>query len=76
MALNAEGQEDGGSSIDYGILRVGDYATQSLKIKKCCKYAIGYKFIMKPSIAAFMEIDVPEGVVQLKVRVLTRQRLS
>ena len=65
VALNAEGQEDGGESIDYGILRVGDYASQVVKIANKGKYQIGYKFIItKPSMAALVEIDSMEGTIE------------
>jgi len=65
VALNAEGQEEDGGSIDYGIVRVGDYATQRLQIANKGKYQIGYKFIIpKASMAALMSIDKMEGVIE------------
>ncbi len=64
VALNAEGHEDGGESVDFGILRVGDYATQAIKIGNKGKYQIGYKFLIsKPVIANLVTIDSMEGTI-------------
>ena len=65
VALNADGQEQDGGSIDYGIVRVGDFATQKVKIANKGKYRIGYKFIIpKASTAALISIDKMEGVIE------------
>ena len=65
VALNAAGQEEDGSSIDYGIVRVGDYASQKVQIANKGKYQIGYKFIIpKASMAALVSIDKMEGTIE------------
>eukprot|EP00606_Chrysophyceae_sp_TOSAG23-5_P000584 GSChrysophyteH2.ASY1.ANO1.693.1 assembled CDS len=64
VALNAEGQEENGSAIDYGIVRVGDYASQIVKIGNKGKYQIGYKFVIsKPALASLVTITDGEGVI-------------
>ena len=65
VSLNAEGKEEGGSEVDFGTLRVGDFASQIVKVGNKGKYKIGYKFILsKPSIAALVAIEPAEGTIE------------
>lgn len=64
VTLESEGQEEL-NSIDYGIVRVGDYASQVIKIANKGKYTIGYKLVInKAKSRELIEIDVPEGVIE------------
>jgi hydrocephalus-inducing protein len=66
VSLNSEGKEQKGSSeIDFGLLRVGDYAVQTLKMGNKGKYKIGYKFVLNtPFITDLVKIEPMEGTIE------------
>ena len=64
VSLNSAGNELGGSEIDYGLIRVGDYAVQTLKMANKGKYQIGYAFKFSTSfIASLVKIEPMEGLI-------------
>jgi len=65
VSLTATGSEEGGSEIDFGLVRVGDYAKQSMKLANKGKYKIAFKVnIVKPAVANLMKIEPMEGVIE------------
>lgn len=65
VSLTSDGQEKQGSSeVDYNLVRVGDYAVQTLKMGNKGKYKIGYSFVLKtPFINNLMKIEPMEGTI-------------
>jgi len=64
VSLNSAGNELGGSEIDYGLIRVGDYAVQTLKMANKGKYQIGYAFRLSTSfISSLVKIEPMEGLI-------------
>ena len=65
MSLTAEGEETGGNEVDFGLLRVGDYAYKTVKMMNRGKYKIAYKIsIKRPNTAALLALDPPEGEIE------------
>ncbi|RYH22951.1 hypothetical protein EON65_18485, partial [archaeon] len=66
VSIKSDGQEATGSSeVDFGLVRVGDYATQTLKMGNKGKYKIGYAFnFTKTSIADLITISPMEGTIE------------
>jgi hypothetical protein len=65
VTLSSAGSEVTGSSeVDFGLVRVGDYAVQTLKIGNKGKYKIGYSFHPQtPAIAELIKLDPMEGTI-------------
>eukprot|EP01033_Poteriospumella_lacustris_P008315 gene8315-5998_t len=65
VTLSATGSEVTGSSeVDFGLVRVGDYAIQTLKIGNKGKYKIGYSFHPQtPAIAELIKLEPMEGTL-------------
>jgi hydrocephalus-inducing protein len=64
VSLNSAGSEQGGSEIDFGLVRVGDYAVQSMKMGNKGKYKIAYSFkINTPAMQNLIKIEPMEGTV-------------
>ena len=65
VSLTSTGSEEGGSEIDFGLVRVGDFAKQSMKLANKGKYKIAYKVnIVKPAIANLIKIEPMEGFIE------------
>ena len=68
VSLSAEGKEgknDGGNEVNFGALRVGDYATQTLSIGNKGKYKIGYRFLFtRPSISKLVKASPMTGMIE------------
>ena len=68
VSLSAEGKEgknDGGNEVNFGALRVGDYATQTLNIGNKGKYKIGYRFLfIRPAIGKLIKILPMMGEIE------------
>jgi hypothetical protein len=65
VSMTFEGKEEGGSEMDFGLLRVGDYATQVMKIANKGKYKIGYKFqVPKGTMSNLFKIEPEEGIIE------------
>ena len=65
VSLTAAGSEEGGSEIDFGLIRVGDYAKQSMKLANKGKYKIAFKVnIIKPAVANLLKIEPMEGFIE------------
>ena len=64
VSLNAEGKElMGTSEMDFGLIRVGDFAVQTLKMGNKGKYKIGYAFSLTEAIAELVKIEPMEGTI-------------
>eukprot|EP01038_Epipyxis_sp_PR26KG_P004323 gene4323-6124_t len=65
VSLTAAGQESGGTELDFGLLRVGDYAYQNLKMGNKGKYKIGYSFkISSVAMQNLVQIEPMEGLIE------------
>lgn len=65
VSLTAQGQEEGGNEIDFGLMRVGDYAIQKLLMRNKGKYKIGFKLsFLKPTLANIIKIVPDEGTIE------------
>jgi hypothetical protein len=65
VSLTVDNKEDGGSEIDFGLLRVGDYASQVMKVANKGKYKIGFKFqIPKGQMSNLIKIEPDEGAIE------------
>lgn len=66
VTLSSSGSEMRGTSeLDFGLVRVGDYAVQTLKIGNKGKYKIGYSFHMQtPGIANLLKLEPMEGTIE------------
>lgn len=65
VSLTGAGSEEGGSEIDFGLVRVGDYAKQSMKLANKGKYKIAFKVnIIKPAVANLIKIEPMEGMIE------------
>lgn len=65
VTLTAEGSDEKGNEVDFGLMRVGDYATQSIKIGNNGKFKIGFKLSVKrPAMAQLIKIEPEEGIIE------------
>eukprot|EP01041_Mallomonas_annulata_P003640 gene3640-7257_t len=65
VSLTATGAEEGGNEVDFGLLRVGDYVPQLVRMGNKGKYAIGYKIsIKRAATAAMLTIEPSEGTIE------------
>lgn len=65
VSLTSEGQEQGGHDVDFGVLRVGDFAHKTVKITNRGKYKIAYRISFKrQATAALLALDPPEGFIE------------
>eukprot|EP01034_Spumella_vulgaris_P022205 gene22205-28319_t len=65
VSLTSAGLEERGSEIDFGLLRVGDYAVQTVKMGNKGKYKIGYSFkISSAAMEGLVKIEPMEGTIE------------
>lgn len=66
VSIKGNGDEITGSSeLDFGLVRVGDFASQTLKMGNRGKYRIGYSFAFsKPYIQELITISPMEGTIE------------
>eukprot|EP01032_Pedospumella_encystans_P008479 gene8479-10061_t len=65
VSLNSQGSETGGSEIDYGLMRVGDNAVQTMKMGNKGKYQIGFAFKLTTPLAnKLIKIEPMEGLIE------------
>ena len=65
VSLTSAGEETGGNEIDFGVVRVGDYAHQSAKMLNKGKYKISYKISFKrQASASLLELSPMEGEIE------------
>ena len=64
VSLTSAGQETGGYEVDFGVVRVGDYAHKMLKMLNKGKYKIAYKINFKrQATASFLLLEPAEGLI-------------
>ena len=62
LSADGAGETD---EIDFGLLRVGDYASQIIKISNKGKYKISYKInVLKSSMSDVLKVEPDEGVIE------------
>jgi hydrocephalus-inducing protein len=65
VSLTAAGEEEGGSEVDFGLMRVGDFASQVVKMKNLGKYKIAYDVSLKrPKVAQLLQIEPTTGEIE------------
>ena len=65
VTLTSEGGEEGGNEVDFGLMKVGDYAAKSVRMGNKGKYKIGFNVTCRrASTAAMVTIEPNEGVIE------------
>jgi hypothetical protein len=63
VSFTADGRE-GGDEIDFGLLRVGDIASQKIKLGNKGKYRIGYRLAIGSKVNTMLTIQPAEGFIE------------
>jgi hypothetical protein len=66
VSLTAEGGEEGGNEVDFGLVRVGDQAKQTVQMANKGKYRIGFRIAARSAQATqLLSVTPAEGEIEM-----------